>query len=70
MIIGLVVTGLIIIFLFAMLLAFPTMWLWNWLCPELFHLPYIVFWQAFGLNMLCGILFKSSSSYSTNNKNG
>ncbi len=40
------------------LLALPTMWLWNALCPDLFHLSRLVFWQALGLNLLCGILFR------------
>lgn len=41
----------------AVLMAFPTMWLWNWLMPEIFDLPQIGFWRALGLNLLCGILF-------------
>lgn len=34
-----------------------TMWLWNWVAVELFALPYIGYWQAFGLQWLCHILF-------------
>jgi hypothetical protein len=34
-----------------------TMYLWNWLVPTLFHGPVIVFWQAFGLLVLCRLLF-------------
>lgn len=34
-----------------------TMYLWNWLMPELFHLPYINYYQAFGLVLLSKILF-------------
>lgn len=44
------------------LFALPVMWLWNGLCTELFHLPTITFMQAWGLQILCGFLFKSSSS--------
>ena len=33
------------------------MLLWNWLMPDLFHLPAISFWQAAGLLLLCKILF-------------
>ena len=47
------------------LFAFPVMWLWNWLCPDLFDLPVIGFWQAWGLSTLCGLLFKS---HNTNTK--
>ena len=31
--------------------------LWNWLMPELFGLPSLTFWQAFGLLALARILF-------------
>lgn len=34
-----------------------TMWLWNWIAVELFALPVIGYWQAFGLQWLCHILF-------------
>mgnify|MGYP003300182655 CR=1 FL=1 len=50
---------LIIIGLIALLFLGPaiTMWLWNWIAVELFALPYIGYWQAFGLQWLCHILF-------------
>jgi lipopolysaccharide export LptBFGC system permease protein LptF len=54
----------VIIFGIAVLLALPTMWLWNWLMPQIFQLKEITFWQALGLNLLCGILFKGSNSSS------
>ena len=47
--------------LFAVLTALPTMWLWNWLMPVIFGLGKITFWQAWGINMLCSILFKAKS---------
>lgn len=43
-------------------LSFPTMWLWNWLIPEIFGLIKIDFWQALGLNLLASILFQKGSS--------
>ena len=51
--------GIIII---AICLAFPIMWLWNWLMPLIFGLIGINFWQALGIGILSGILFKSNSS--------
>ena len=33
------------------------MQLWNWLLPSLFGWPRITFWQAFGMLVLCRILF-------------
>jgi hypothetical protein len=56
-----VVIGLAV---YAVLAALPVMWLWNWLFPEIFGLQTITFWQALGLLVLCGALFKSSSSSS------
>jgi hypothetical protein len=43
-------------------MALPTMWLWNWLMPEIFGLKEITVLQAAGLIMLSGILFRSSLS--------
>lgn len=48
-----------------LLIAFPVMWIWNWVLPDLLHAPVINYWQAYGLYLLCAILFKSSSSSSS-----
>ena len=48
---------------FGALLAFPVMWLWNGVMPNLFSggsVKAIDFWNAWGLLVLCGLLFKSS----------
>jgi succinate dehydrogenase hydrophobic anchor subunit len=57
---GVVVSGLVLALIGAVLIALPTMWLWNALLPDLFHFQEIGFWQAFGLNLLSSLLFKSS----------
>mgnify|MGYP000642446194 FL=1 len=54
----LLVVGLL--FLYALILAFPTMILWNWLMPNIFGLIQIDIFQAMGLNFLSGILLKSN----------
>ena len=41
--------------------AWLVMLLWNWVAVDLFGLPAIGFWLAFGLRWLCGLLFRSSS---------
>lgn len=46
----------------AVLLALPTMLLWNWVMPSIFGLPSIGFFKALGLNLLCGVLFRSRSA--------
>lgn len=58
---GLVLIALLTIILIAMLMAIPTLLLWNWLMPVIFGLKEITLWQALGLNILSGILFKSSN---------
>jgi len=51
----------------AILMAFPTMWLWNGcLIPAVDGFHEIGFWQALGLNVLFSILFKSTSVKSNN----
>lgn len=49
-------------FIVAIILAFPVMWLWNWLMPTIFGLMEIGVNQALGLLLLSGFLFRSSSS--------
>jgi hypothetical protein len=49
------------------------MLLWNWLMPEIFGLPTLDYWKAWGLLILCSILFRGvnfgdSSSGSTDRK--
>jgi hypothetical protein len=56
--------GLII--LAAILFTLPLQLLWNWLIPDIFNLRYITFGEAFGLNMLAGILFRTSVSIKKN----
>lgn len=58
--IGVAVVIIAIILFFAILFAFPTMWLWNWLMPLIFGLTRITVWQALGLNLLTGIFFRTS----------
>ena len=52
-----IIVAVLIVFVIMLLLAYPTMLLWNWLMTSIFGLRIITFWEAFGLNMLCGILF-------------
>lgn len=42
---------------FSLLLAFPTMWLWNWLMPAIFGLKTLTFWESLGMTFLCSMLF-------------
>ncbi len=49
----------------AILMAIPVWLLWNGLMPEIFGLPTITLWQALGIAVLSGCLFKGSSSTSS-----
>lgn len=53
-----IATALIIV----LIMALPTMWLWNELMPDIFGLKKIGFSQASGINVLCSILFKDTNS--------
>lgn len=55
----------VIVVLLATLMALPVMWLWNWLIPTIFGLTKVTLGQAWGLNVLCGFLFKSYPSNSS-----
>lgn len=53
---------IIIAAIFSILSAIPVYFLWNWIGPEVFHLPELRFAQAWGLSWLCSLLFKGSCS--------
>lgn len=60
--------GILLVVVLSALLAFPVMWLWNGVTPNLFATAVIKpidFWNAWGLALLCGLLFKGSSSSSS-----
>lgn len=60
---GIVLGAIGVLALTAVILAWPTQWLWNNAlvgAADGFNL--IGFWQALGINILCGILFKNSNS--------
>jgi hypothetical protein len=55
--------GMIIVI--AIVMAWPTQWLWNnALIGAIDGLNPIGFWQALGINVLCGILFRNSTTSS------
>lgn len=53
--------------LFSIIFAWPVQLLWNWLVPTLFSGPEITLWQALGLEVLSGLLLRSSSTINNNN---
>lgn len=59
---GAFVAFLVLACVIGLILALPVMWLWNWLMPSIFGLGTITWIQAWGINILCNFLFKSSSA--------
>ena len=55
MIVGGLVIGVVLAFLFGLLV----MALWNWVMPDIFGLPEISYWQGWALVVLAHILFKA-----------
>lgn len=60
--VGFIIGGIILAAALAFLFGFIVLYLWNWLMPEIFGLPTISYIQAWGLVLLCHILFKSGGS--------
>ena len=58
-----IVGVLVLLVLVSALLAYPVMWLWNGTLIKVFPMIHAVdFWQAWGLNLLSGFLFKLGAS--------
>lgn len=56
--VSMVLGGIIFGALFAFLFGIIVLMLWNWLMPVIFGLPEITYLQAWGLVLLCHMLFK------------
>lgn len=54
-----IIVGLALIVLLSFILSLPVMLLWDAVIPAIFGLPEITWLQAWGLSLLCGLLFKS-----------
>lgn len=59
---GLVGAALFLMIVLILVFTLPTMWLWNWLMPDIFGLQTITFFQAMGLITLTSLLFRSSNT--------
>lgn len=53
---GMIAGGIALGAALAFLLGFAVQALWNWLMPDIFGLPQITYWQAWGLVILGHIL--------------
>lgn len=55
---GMLCWVLIVIIAFSLLIAFPIKWLWNGVMPDMFGLPEITFWKAYGMYLLFHLLLR------------
>lgn len=55
---GMLCGTLFIIIVFSLLIAFPIKWLWNGVMPDIFGLPEITFWKAYGMYLLFHLLLR------------
>ena len=66
--IGAAITAIATVILLGFLTGLFVELLWNWIVPEIFGLPRIGFWQAWGLLVLSGMLFGSRTRVETGKK--
>lgn len=52
---------LLLLVILAIIMGFPTMWLWNWVVPKIFGLVSVGFWDSVGLNLLAGVFFRTTN---------
>ena len=65
-VIGIAVVGIVAIVVLGLILSLPVMWLWNaCLVAAIPGIKEIGWLQAWGILILCGLLFKNSSSSSS-----
>jgi hypothetical protein len=68
-IIGIVIGAFAWCFGIMCLKAWFVMLLWNWIAVGLFGAPVLTFWVAFGLRLLCSLLFKSNVTVNKKSEN-
>lgn len=62
--VALFLTAVVLVVVVSFVLSLPVMLLWDAVVPAIFNLPEITWMQAWGLSLLCGLLFKSHISNS------
>ena len=64
-VVGIAVVGIAVIVVLGLILSLPVMWLWNaCLVAAIPGIKEIGWLQAWGIMILCGLLFKNTSSSS------
>lgn len=55
-----IIIAVITLIIAGLIYGIPVYFLWNWLMPIIFGLKAITFFQAIGISLLAGFLFKSN----------
>ncbi|MGI6124852.1 MAG: hypothetical protein ACOYIG_11850 [Acetivibrionales bacterium] len=50
------------VLIFSFIYGAILMWLWNMIIVTVFGAPILSYWQAYGLCIICSILFKNSNT--------
>lgn len=61
-VVGMIIAALGFALLVSVIFAIPVMLLWDWLMPTIFGLKEITLMQAWGMLLLSGLLFRSTST--------
>lgn len=61
-----IISALVMYTFVSVVLSIPVLLLWNWLMPTIFGITKITLGQAWGISLLCGILFGQNSSEKSN----
>lgn len=61
-VVGMIIATLGFALLVSVIFAIPVMLLWDWLMPTIFGLKEITLMQAWGMLLLSGLLFRSTST--------
>ena len=61
-----IISALVMYTFVSVVLSIPVLLLWNWLMPTIFGITKITLGQAWGISLLCGLLFGQNSNEKSN----
>lgn len=61
-----IISALVMYTFVSVVLSIPVLLLWNWLMSTIFGITKITLGQAWGISLLCGLLFGQNSNEKSN----
>ena len=61
-----IISALVMYTFVSVVLSIPVLLLWNWLMPTIFGITKITLGRAWGISLLCGLLFGQNSNEKSN----